>query len=319
MEKNLILVMVLVMFLGILPPVSRANEQVAADLFSNSVKALIPEISPEAGSVSKVSEPSSSSQTLSFLSNKSLKPADSQKKPLTKTAIHFLTGVDVDQIASPVTLEKQLTGVEIPVSVLVFEKCTNTGDASKGSSQCEWRYSSGFKSTLASSHTDDGKKRISHFTLTENDRGGSWQGKREVLHTTILEAGKVASEIYDITYDPGLAPGESAEQVSAKTREVLLYHYDPSAEGEKLKDMSWTKYADTREGTPREMEYHAVLTYDEDGRPKRGLASQWSSGWKANTLFDWHARKDAPDVSSRELWKMWEQWIKNGPSHVFIV
>ena len=64
---------------------------------------------------------------------------------------------------------------------------------------------------------------------------------------------------------------------------------------------------------------NAVLTYDGDGRPERGLASQWSSGWKANTLFDWQSKKDVPDVSSRELWKMWEQWIKNGPSHVFIV
>ena len=83
--------------------------------------------------------------------------------------------------------------------------------------------------------------------------------------------------------------------------------------------MSWTKYADTRDGIPREMEYHAVLTYDADGRPERGLASKWLSGWKENTLFDWHSKTDGPDLSSREMWQMWEQWIKNGPSHVFIV
>jgi len=319
MTKKIVPVIFFAVLLMTQPSLGHANEQVAADLFSNSVKALLPEIAPEAKPSSDDPEAADTNGSLGFLSNKTLEPAKAPQNPLTKTSIHFLTGIDVDQITSPVTLEKQLAGVEIPVSVLVFEKCTNSGDTVKGSSECEWRYSSGFKSTLTSHHTDDGEKKVSHFTLTENDRGGSWQGKREVRHTTTLDGGKVASETYDITYDLGLSPGESAERESAKTREVLIYHYDTSADEKKLKDMSWTKYADTREGTPREMEYHAVLTYDDNGRPERGLASKWVSGWKANTLFDWKSEKDVPDVSSRELWKMWEQWIKNGPAHVFIV
>nr|MBP9866368.1 hypothetical protein [Candidatus Omnitrophota bacterium] len=187
MTKKIVPVIFFAVLLSTQTSLGHANEQVAADLFSNSVKALLPEIAPEAKPSSDDSEAADANGSLGFLSNKTLAPTEAPKNPLAKTSIHFLTGIDVDQITSPVTLEKQLAGVEIPVSVLVFEKCTNGGDAAKGSSECEWRYSSGFKSTLTSNHTDDGEKRISHFTMTENDRGGSWQGKREVLHTTILE------------------------------------------------------------------------------------------------------------------------------------
>jgi len=320
MDKKTLRGLILAVLIGIPVSVGHANEQVAADLFSNSVRAALPEITSDAVQVSEASETKPAADTLNFLSQEALENTDSPSKPLPKTAIHFLTGIDIDQLTSPVSLEKQLEGVEIPVSVLVFEKCITTGDEINGSSQCEWRYSSGFKSTLVSHHSHDGEKKVSHIVMTENDRGGSWQGKRDVLHTTTLENGKVASEVYDITYDLGLSPGESAARESARTREVLRYNYNTQTAEKTLKDMSWIKYADTREGgLPRDMEYHAVLTYDEHGRPRRGLAAQWSSGWKANTLFDWQSQKDIPDVSSRELWQMWEQWIKNGPAHVFIV
>ncbi len=252
-------------------------------------------------------------ESLNFLVPNPLTPSDTRPDIQAKTVIHFLTGIDMDRIASPVDPAKRFQGVEIPVSILIYEKCTKGTDT-----QCEWAYSSGFKSSLTSTTTENEHEKVTRTILTETNRDGTWQGQRTILHTVSLENGKPASETYDITYDLGLEPGNAAERESARTREVLHYDYAPT-EAKQIKAMTWTKYADTPAGTPREMEYHAVLVYDEHGQPQHGTASKWVSGSKEKTLFDWRSEKDVYDLSARELWQMWEQWIKNGPSHVFIV
>lgn len=263
-----------------------------------------------------------SENTLDFMAPGALSPADPvvpvPVTPDKKTVIHFMTGLDIDQLTSPVSPIEKVRNVELPISVLIYEKCTHAGNEQSGTSECEWRYSSGFKSSVFSTHERTDDKEVVHTTLTETNREGTWQGQREITHTTLFENGKAVSETYDILYKMNIMPGSAAEAEKAQTREVLRYRYAPG-EDKKIQSMSWTKYSDSLQGVPRDMEYHAVLVYDEQGQPVEAKAAKWTNGWKAKTLFEWNARKDIPDITFRELWQMWEQWIKNGPSHVFIV
>jgi len=295
-----------------------ANDSLVGDLFSMTSEVQTREATTSKPPPPGLSEQPDSQESLNFFNQGPLNPTDSETtKPLGKTTIHFLTGIDVDRLSAPVDFKKQFEGVEIPMSVLIYEKCTHTGAEEDARSACEWRYSSGFTSKLTRHETQSDGTILSHMIITETNREKNWQGRREVLHTTVMEDGKIASETYDITYDLGLDFSEAAEE-KAKTREVLRYHYNPSADGKQIKDMSWTKYADTRGEVPRDMEYHAVLKYDQNGNPERGVATKWTTGWKDKVLFDWQSQKDVPDLTSREMWQMWEQWIKNGPTHVFI-
>jgi len=246
--------------------------------------------------------------------------ASDSKTEKTKTVIHFLTGIDMDRLARPADDTKNpFEGVDHPVSILVYEKGTTSGNTDNGSSQYEWRYSSGFKSSMVNIHITQGDEQISHTVLLETNREETWKAERDIQHASRLKEGKILSESYDIRYDLN-AEGENEHAADhVITREVLRYVYDYSRGEKQLRSMSWTKYQDRLNATPRDIELHAVLIYDENGRPKQGHADKWNAGKKIKKLFDWHSAKSTLDFETRELWTMWEKWIKNGPAHVFIV
>ena len=233
-----------------------------------------------------------------------------------KTVIHFLTGIDMTRLERAEDEKNPFEGVAHPVSVLVFEKSTKAGDEANGSYEYLLRYSSGFETSVKNVHATEADIRTSRTTLSETNRDKTWEGKREVDYSARLEDGKIISETYDVLYTIGNGEGNEGHVL---TREILRYAYRYDESGKKLQSMAWTKYKDELNTAPHKIDLHAVLVYDEHGQPDQGYADKWDEGRKNLNLFAWKSEKSMLSFTTKELWSMWEKWIKNGPAHIFLV
>ena len=235
-----------------------------------------------------------------------------------KTSIHFMTGIE-DHILKAEEGEaapEPRTEDPDPI-VMTYEKCTRSTEGST----CEWKYSNGFNSTEEKKTVTRGDVTEIRTLLTEKDPAESLTARREILQTIKRKNGRKTSESYDITYR--FSRGSAGmEETLPQMREVLRYFYTPGDDGkDKLRDMSWTKYNASANGSDAvsNIDYHAVLSYDENGQPRKGFADRWENGRKSKNLFFWQPELGAIGAGSRDQWNMWGSWIRTGFLHVYLV
>ncbi len=255
--------------------------------------------------------------TLSFLGQSAPleKPVGSENK----ITIHFMTGVE-DRIQQATTHPQmpRHSGAESSPMVLTYERCTH--GISAGDSECEWDYSNGFVSTQKRRVEASGDVTKIHTVLTEKDPEDDLNASREILQTLVSKDGHKDSEIYDIVYHFNRGADAAPAPALPEMREVLRYFYETDKDGiEKVHAMSWTKYKPSKDTGEQKIDYHAVLIYDESGRPQQGFADKWSDGRKSENLFYWRPELGALAANSRDQWSMWESWIRTGFLHVYLV
>ncbi len=312
-KQGLKKVTVALLIYGLMVPAARADNETVAPALTQAPGPT--PVIPASEAAAPAAVPETFRTSLDFLNPPALAPAE-QPAEDTRTVIHFLTGVDVDRLRNPVNEDEVFKDVAHPVSVLVYEKCTSAGNDADGQSQCQWGYSSGFTSSMENTHATKDGWLTSHTVLHETNREKTWEGKRTVDYTAQLENSNIVSETYDILYDLG---DEESSKDHVITREVLRYTYEEQDGQRHVRSMSWTKYGNEMNTQPRQIDFHAVLVYDENNQPLQGYADKWENGKKVKSLFGWEAEKDISNLSTRELWTMWEKWILNSPAHVFIV
>ncbi len=235
-----------------------------------------------------------------------------------RTSIHFMTGIEDHVLKAEKGESAQETGAGEPDPiVMTYEKCTRSAEGS----MCEWKYSNGFNSTEEKKTLTRGDVTEIRTLLTEKDPAEALTARREILQTIKRRNGRKLSESYDITYHFSRGP-ENQEETLPQMREVLRYFYSAGKNGEdRVRDMSWTKYNASANGGSHatNIDYHAVLSYDENGQPRKGFADRWENGRKSKNLFYWQPELGAIAAGSRDQWNMWESWIRTGFLHVYLV
>ena len=159
------------------------------------------------------------------------------------------------------------------VAMLVSEQCSQTGTPGDGTTTCERSYSNGHHATILTQNANEGDEIKSQTVIDEFDENGTLLSKKTIRHRLdynyYQNQKSREKEFFDITYQ--LAGAKT-------TRELMVYEY--YLDTGKTRSLAWTQYQQIGNEPKAGLTYHALLKFNEDGTPERGLAEKWNSGKK---------------------------------------
>lgn len=190
------------------------------------------------------------------------------------------------------------------VAMLVSEQCSQNGAAAEGSNSCERVYSNGHHATVLTQNANEGDELKHQTVIEEFDEDNTLLYRKTIRHREDFNylGGQKTKEkdLFDITYQP------AGKKV---TRELMVYEYFLGTG--KAKSLSWTQYEQIGNESKAGLVYHALLRFDQDGNPDRGVADRWDRGEKTATYMDWNRHSQGYATLDLETWKEWEGWIRN--------
>ena len=190
------------------------------------------------------------------------------------------------------------------VAMLVSEQCSQSGNASDGTSSCKRVYSNGHHATILTQNTNEGDELKHQTVIEEFDGENNLLYRKTIRHRVdynyLKDQKAREKELFDIVYQP---TGKKT------TRELLAYEYylDTGA----TRSLSWTQYQQIENEPKAELVYRAMLRYGDDGTPDRGVAEKWNHGEKTETFMNWGRRSEGFAALNEKSWWQWEGWIQN--------
>ncbi len=190
------------------------------------------------------------------------------------------------------------------VAMLVSEQCSQNGTSGEGTNSCERVYSNGHRATVLTQNANEGDEIKSQTVVEEFDENHTLLYRKTIRHRVdynyLKEQKAKEKEFFDIIYQPS---GKKT------TRELMVYEY--YLDTGKTRSLSWTQYKQIGNEPKAGLAYNALLRYNADGSPERGLAEKWSQGKRLETFIDWNRYSRGYATLDQEAWGQWEGWIRN--------
>jgi hypothetical protein len=221
---------------------------------------------------------------------KTSQPVMETEPPAGPAALHALQGTAFEKTED--------------VAMLVSEQCSQSGNASDGTSSCKRVYSNGHHATLLTQNTNEGDELKHQTVIEEFDGENNLLYRKTIRHRVdynyLKDKKAKEKELFDIVFQP---TGKKS------TRELMTYEYylDTGA----TRSLSWTQYQQIENQPKAELIYRAMLRYGDDGTPDRGVAEKWNHGEKTETFMNWGRRSEGFAALDEKSWWQWEGWIQN--------
>ena len=231
----------------------------------------------------------------------------------TEKAASSLTAIAPDPVIMPSPDPLLLPPFEKTedVSMLVAEKCSQSGSDAEGTTSCRRTYSDGHYVTVVSERLNEGDEFKRQLVIEEYDKADKLLDKKTVrrrIDYNYLDQKKIKErELFDIIRQP---------TDKKTTRELMVYEYSPHTG--KASSITWTQYKQISDQPKANLNFYALLRYGEDGKPEQGIAEKWDNGQKVVSYMNWNRFSDGYTGWDENTWQEWETWIRNASLQAYL-